>query len=431
MKHLRNICLITAIIIIMACFGTGAFAVSQNESAYPTDKVVTLYSEENYEGQSKAFGVGDYPDVAFTSKSIDVPAEYSVTAYSGKNFTGKEYKIEYGKEKYFSIGMGEGNYKFILGINNIKAIKSMKVSLVESEGFEADINLTDAQKNEILIKYAPRIYMAKDDPYEAASLEYVFANMTATDYTMELNDPITLKNPLEIKDYFYGDNSTAVAYAFWVEKEGGYADLSYFQYCPYDSGKYIWFLGTNLGRHVGDWEHVTIRLMRYELDGKTYMRPVKVAFNIHSGGITYHNWEDVEFAGKNHIQVYACEGSHGIYNCEGTHNYVDFGFVKLNDPCSKGTALDLWDESRMETFEFMAPIDNEQGERINTVEARALAGSEWAYIFNWTKDGEHEDAIHRWGTSPSVGDISLAGLYGSSPSGPQHKDELTSRYSFS
>ena len=50
----------------------------------------------------------------------------------------------------------------------------------------------------------------------------------------------------------------APVYAFYAEKGEGVVDLVYFFWYPYNRGKEV--LDTIWGNHVGDWEHITVRL---------------------------------------------------------------------------------------------------------------------------------------------------------------------------
>lgn len=387
---------------------------------------VQLYSKEAYEGEKQEFTVGEYPDVTFKSKSIQIPAEFEVRAYTEKNFKGREYILQYGREKFFSAHMGHGDFNFIIGWDYIPRIKSLKVRLIESEAVDIT-NLDDTALNDLLIKFAPRIYMAKGDEYGAISIDDAFENMeryksSSGYYSLRLKDGITKNNPFEIKQFFYGDNETATAYGFKVDKDGGYMDFSYFQLCSFDSGKYIKILRRNIGSHVCDWEHVTLRFKVFEADGKRYIRPIKAAFNVHSGLVSYENWENLEKINGTHIQVYCAAGSHGIYASEGEHHYVNFGAIqKLTDSCSKGTPIDLWQDGRLETFDYTPAKDKE-----TLPVCRALNGSKWAGCFVNIKDDDDGTSVRKWGESPVV-----SGIHGNSPSGPQGKNEINSTETFS
>lgn len=373
-----------------------------------TDKAVSLWSRKDYKGQHKDFTAGEYPDVSFPAKSIDIPAEYVVTAYSGKNFTGTEYFLNDSQNAFL-------RYDFGLGITFIQGIRSMKVALIESDGIDIT-ELDDAGKNQIMIDYAPRIWMAEGDPYEAVSMEFVMEKFTKSvddDGTGRISTIEQPTSPFSILETYYGEQETAKAYAFWIEKEGGYIDISYFQFCPFDSGKYIHLLHVMAGAHPGDWEHVTLRFSVYEAQGRTYMRPVKVAFPAHTFAAR-ETWEALNKVDETHIEIYCAAGTHGMYPFEGNHVYLDLGPIeKLTDVCTKGEAWDLWEENKLETFEH----DPKTG-------SRALAGSPWAHLFGYDK-GENSLSVRHWGNQTY-----FPIFLGAGPDGPQYKTELHDRYSF-
>ena len=59
--------------------------------------------------------------------------------------------------------------------------------------------------------------------------------------------------------YFAGELETAKLYAYWADKGNDVVDLVYWTYYPYDRGKSV--VDTIWGNHVGDWEHMSVRLL--------------------------------------------------------------------------------------------------------------------------------------------------------------------------
>lgn len=417
-KMLKLFAAVTVFLCAVTVLCIGANAISYNpDLQQQTDKYVGLYSKKDYEGEAREFGTGEYADVDFGSKSILIPQEYTVIAYSEKNFEGREYILNDSQSAYFRFDFG-------LGFTYIKGIKSMKVGLIESE--EIDItDIDDAQKNQIMIDYAPRVYMAEGEVYGAASMDFVYEkfNRVADDsgiHRMVMKDE--MKHPWEIIDLFYGDHENSEAYAFWIEKEGGYIDISYFQYCPFDSGKYIWLIGCMAGAHAGDWEHFTIRFITYEKDGREYMRPVKAAFPAHTFAMI-ESWEDLEKYDPTHCQIYCAAGSHGMYPHVGDHAYLDLGPVfQLVDSCTKGEPWDLWEKGRLATFEHTVP--DFSSDEI-PAGCRALAGSEWADCFSYDVENPDGLAVYYWGDKSWV-----PPFFNGGPTGPQYKTELTSKTAF-
>lgn len=375
---------------------------------YQTENLVTLWSKKEYEGNSEKLGIGEYAAVDFRAKSISVPQEYVVYAYSEENFEGTEYVFNDSVEKFFSFSLTDGFFV-------VKDIKSLRVALIESEAVDITA-LNDELKNQLMIDYAPRIHMAQGDPYEAVSMDWTFEKF---DRVMDKNGDSRLvmkekiDGPFDICETFYGDQDSAAAYAFWVEKDNNYVDFVYFIYCSYDSGKYIWLVNSMVGGHPGDWEHFTLRFLKYEEGGKTYLRPVKSAFAAHTFA-EIATWEELEMHDETHSRIYCAAGTHGLYPHTGTYTYMNFVVVKLQDVCSEGEAWDLWEEGRLETFELV-PEES----------CRALAGSKWAEAFSYDVENPDSLATLYWGNESSYPPFMNGG-----PQGPQFKTEMTSKSSF-
>lgn len=140
-----------------------------------------------------------------------------------------------------------------------------------------------------------------------------------------------LDKPKYMNDYLHGDVNNQKAYAFAVEKEYKYLDLTYFVFTPYNKAKEV--AGIQFGNHIGDWEHITVRLMNYQENEKNYYRPVIVDYPAHSFR-NYVSWYEIETVEETHPVGYTARGSHGMWEDAGTHVYVDAKVVKLTDECS-------------------------------------------------------------------------------------------------
>jgi hypothetical protein len=139
-------------------------------------------------------------------------------------------------------------------------------------------------------------------------------------------------------------------YAEIVDRtEGGQAtrvtDLIYWTFYPYNNGKRVCVgaylpLGigcaggySTFGNHVGDWEHMTVRLV----DGQ----PSQVYLSQHSGGQTFNYGDPALQLSNGHPVVFAAQGSHGLYPDASRHTYQTlFNGDTLNDDTSAGV---LWD----------------------------------------------------------------------------------------
>ncbi|MBQ8015482.1 MAG: Vps62-related protein [Clostridia bacterium] len=408
-KALKVMITVVMLVAVAALADFSASALSYDSALqYQTESKVTLWSKKEYKGESKELGIGEYPSVDFRAGSITVPQEYAVYAYSEENFGGEEYFLNDSVDKLFSINIHNG-------ITYYKNFKSFKVGLIESEAIDIT-KLSDSKKNRIMTDYAPRIHMAQGDPYEAVSMDWTFEHFDRV-MDSEGKSRIVMKEkidgPFDICETFYGDQDSAAAYAFWVEKDNDYVDIVYFVYCSYDSGKHIWLINSMVGGHPGDWEHFTLRFLTYEENGKKYMRPVKTAFAAHTFA-EIETWEDLEMYDDTHCTIYCAAGTHGLYPHTGTYTYMNFVVVQLKDECSKGKEWDLWLPEKLETFELV-PEES----------CRALAGSKWAEAFSYDVENPDSLATLYWGNESSYPPFMNGG-----PQGPQFKTEMTSKTSF-
>ncbi len=410
MKKILKIVLIAALLItVVALAELSASALSFDaDLQYQTESRVTVWTRKEYKGESERLGIGEYPAVDFRIKSITVPQEYVVYAYSEENFEGDEYIFNDSVDKMFKISLTDG-------ITLIRKIKSIKVGLIESNAVDIS-GLDDEMKNKIMTNYSPRIHMAQGDNYKAVSMDWTFEHFDRV-MDSEGKSRLVMKEkidgPHDICETFYGDQETAVAYAFWVEKDNNYVDIVYFIYCPYDSGKYIWLVNNMVGGHPGDWEHFTLRFLKYKENGKEYLRPVKTAFAAHTFA-EIETWEDLEMYDGTHCTIYCAEGTHGLYPHIGTYVYMNFVVVQLKDVCSKGEEWDLWLPGKLETFELVPKKS-----------CRALAGSKWASAFSYDVENPESLATLYWGNESSYPPFMNGG-----PQGPQFKTEMTSKSSF-
>ncbi len=375
---------------------------------YQSESSVVVWSKDEYKGSSRQLGIGEYSSFDIKVRSISVPQEYVVYAYSEENFGGEEYILKDSVEKLFSVSVHNG-------IVYYKNFRSIRVGLIESEAIDIS-ELDDEKKNRIMTDYAPRIHMAQGDPYEAVSMDWTFEHFDRvmdSDGNSRLVMKEKIDGPFDICETFYGEQETAVAYAFWIEKENNYVDVVYFVYCPYDSGKYIWLLNSMVGGHPGDWEHFTLRFLKYEENGGVYLRPVKTAFAAHTFA-EIEPWENLEMCDDTHCTIYCAAGTHGLYPYADTYVYMNFVIIQLKDECSKGEIWDLWQPGKLETFELV-PEEN----------CRALVGSKWAPVFDYDVDNPDSLATLYWGNESSYPPFMNGG-----PQGPQFKTEMTSKTSF-
>ncbi|MEM7157823.1 MAG: Vps62-related protein [Myxococcota bacterium] len=197
----------------------------------------------------------------------------------------------------------------------------------------------------LLETYAPRIWFTADEAYFPSSVEWAFPSLerfvgSGGEHWVRTIEP--LDSPSDTLPFFAGDLETAPVYAYWAEKKGGIVDLVYFVYSPYNRGKEV--VDTIWGNHVGDWEHITVRLIEKAEDE---YEPSQVYLSAHSFGGAY-DWDsgEVELFDGTHPVVYTANGSHGFWAQPGDHAYVSIG---EEDPlfgvCITIVCVDLIDET--------------------------------------------------------------------------------------
>lgn len=250
------------------------------------------------------------------------------------------------------------------------------------------IDVTDEEKLNSLATYAPQVWIAQDESYWPSSVEWAFPHLVRFipctenplfcgagpeyDSYYWLRTVEGLDEPSDVLDFFRGCNGSSTSnpctisdvpvYAFWAKKSVqvgenffDFVDLVYFFYYPYNRGKEI--IDTIFGNHVGDWEHVTVRLM-WVYDDQTgwSLQPVQMYISAHDFGGIYE-WDQItKFEGTSPI-VYSAWGSHGVWLTAGRHRYDEVCHPwpwceDLVDWTSEGTAWDTW--NYLEAFDYNA-----------------------------------------------------------------------------
>jgi len=316
-------------------------------------------------------------------------------------------------------------------------------------GFQAGVDtpisvsglpLSDSQKAEILETYAPKVWLAEEEKYFPSPVEFSFMHNRRL-WEPEGHDNWWLYTyedmaaASSVLDYFHGCDgypcqlSDVPVYAFWDEVDdvliGSVAydvvDLVYFFWFPYNRGKYVAIADTTFGHHVGDWEHISIRLKPEWDEGTGQWVYVlhEIYLSAHDFGETYSPDEITEWE-STHPVVFTAWGSHGIWLEEGDHHYdtidiellgIKFYDIELYDYTSPGSAWDTW--NYVEGYDY----DNQAG----------LAGNAWP---TWMSDefdnpelGYTDPAsgpIYRWGTDSR--DCVIYCIRSSGPTGPVSKN---------
>ena len=166
---------------------------------------------------------------------------------------------------------------------------------------------------------------------------------------------------------------------------------------------------------MGDWEHVTVRLM-WAYDDQTgwSLQPVQMYLSAHDFGGIY-DWEAIPKINDTHPVVYSAWGSHGVWLTAagtGMTRLVGYSGEDLVDWTSEGTAWDTW--NYLEAFDY----DAKQG----------LGGSTWPLWMSddFTNPGICDPSnpacgpIYRWG-NPRWGEALAITGWKTGPPAPSPK----------
>jgi len=310
---------------------------------------------------------------------------------------------------------GDGNFMYLC-YGRGKAWPPMPMS----------IDVTDEEKLNFLATYAPRVWLAQNESYWPSPVEWAFPHLVRTPcldigVAMVCGTPhpeaqywLFTKEGVEgsgVLDFFRGCNGYSTSnpctindvpiYAYWVKKSTqvdgtlfDYVDLVYFFYYPYNRGKEV--ANTVWESHVGDWEHVTVRLM-WAYDDQTgwSLQPMQVYLSAHDFGAIYE-WAEIPKINDTHAIIYSAWGSHGVWLTAGENDYGEVCYVvaceDLTDWTSQGTPWDTW--NYLEAFDY----NTKQG----------LGGSTWPLWMSedFTNPGTCGDPsnpvcgpIYRWGNT--------------------------------
>jgi hypothetical protein len=279
-----------------------------------------------------------------------------------------------------------------------------------------------------LVTYAPRVWLHPDEAYFPSTVEFAFQHTTrfvGTDSNYWIRSTEALDSASDTLPFFAGDLAGAPVYAYYADKGGGVVDLVYFFWYPYNRGKEV--VDTIWGNHVGDWEHITVRLLR---DPNDELAPDQVYLSAHSFGGAYP-WAELEKIEATHPVVYSAWGSHGVWKDPGDHVYMTIGeevldvcvtlvCADLTDETAAGIAWDTW--TRLVGFDYAAK--------------EGLGGAQWPIWMSeqFTAPGEApftepgHGPIYRWGNPEdcSTLGVDISDLIGvcrleDGPTGPASK----------
>lgn len=279
-------------------------------------------------------------------------------------------------------------------------------------------DVPDSMKLQYIQQFAPYVYMNKDERYYPSTVEFSFPHLTrflnTDDGNYWLQTKEKLPEPSSILPYFHGDLEHAKAYAFWVDKKL-HKEITYFFYFPYNRGKE--FFNTIWGNHVGDWEHVTVRLGWNYSKGQWVLTPFEMYLSEHSKGDT-RQWEKISKVNGKPV-VYCAWGSHAMYFDDGNHKYKYIPFIgSLIDHCSKGKIFDVFN-NKFEAYDFTGK--------------KGLANNPWPTWMSTDYKNPGKDpsdpssgAIYRWGNKKRGCDDPFGGTcrLENGPTGPIEKRDV-------
>ena len=267
--------------------------------------------------------------------------------------------------------------------------------------------VSDVDRVAALEKFAPRVYLAADDldggnSYRPSSVEWFmqYVDRVQIEGQYWLQTKVPLDHATAVQGFFHGPPDEELdqvpAYAFWIENHDewrSYLDLVYFFFYPYNRGKTM--LNSVWGNHVGDWEHVTVRINAQTLE------PIALALSAHAGGETI-DWADIGKTPDGHPIVYSAWGSHANYSQPGAHVYNTIQVPPLDDiqvtdrtsSAVDGVAWDTW--TNLEFYDWYT--------------RRGLDGRNWPKWMGTDFSSAASGAIWRWGNTEDTCGLCLGPL---------------------
>ncbi|XP_028788806.1 uncharacterized protein LOC114744826 [Neltuma alba] len=222
------------------------------------------------------------------------------------------------------------------GNNSLLSISCLK---------NANLNLASMpnlqQIQAIVQAYSPIMYLHPDEEYLPSSVNWFFGNGGLLYRRGRESHPVPIQpNGTNLPQDHYNDGSywldlpadeankervkrgdlqSSQAYLHIKPMFGGaFTDIAFWVYYPFNGPERVKveFVTISLGKigeHVGDWEHVTLRVSNF--NGELQ----RVYFSEHSGG-TWVDSSELEFKNKNKPIVYSSLHGHALYHKAGVHH---------------------------------------------------------------------------------------------------------------
>jgi hypothetical protein len=220
--------------------------------------------------------------------------------------------------------------------------------------------LSDQEIRSIITKHAPKVYFTLNEIWWPSSVNWHLDRCTREfrngKWSLKSKQPV--QNYEYLHPYYLGqsDLNQVPIYAYYIEKGTDLIDIAYYIFYPFNAGKDV--LNTKFGNHVGDWEHITVRISNNT--------PSQLYWSAHDFGAAVSFTDGVEKYKDTHPIVYAARGSHGLWVSPGDHQYKNIVIATLVDQCQRGREWETW--NFIEAFKMVnGKLDVVQGNRENTV----------------------------------------------------------------
>lgn len=266
----------------------------------------------------------------------------------GNGYGFRAYSLRPDERGTRAQGISIGAFAFVFMKKNTKDDDTqLPISCLKKKNFNSFSMPNSAQIKALIQEYSPRIFLHPMETYLPSSVAWFFANgaklcrknssepfaikysgsnlpvggLDDETFWLDLPTDKTAKEKLK-----KGDLPSSEAYIHVKSMFGGtYTDITFWIFYPFNGPATVRIGPFNIhlsgiGQHVGDWEHVTLRISNF--NGMLQ----KVFFSEHSGG----TWVDASFLefsnGSNRVLAYASLNGHAFYSKQGM---VSQGFQYL------------------------------------------------------------------------------------------------------
>ncbi|KAL6712317.1 hypothetical protein ACN47E_000194 [Coniothyrium glycines] len=212
-------------------------------------------------------------------------------------------------------------------------------SFVRSAPLSVHTRQATAGVPDYVLKYAPVVYLHKDEQYFPTDIKVFLDNTTPRVNFNEVpapSKPLTTSNVDQLGSNVYltsnddvtkdpqwilgtrpdasGKTNDAITAAVIVNDKGnGEVDAYYMYFYAYNyGGQVLGWPALNFGNHVGDWEHTMVRFANGI--------PQAIWYSQHANGQAF-TYPTVEKDGDRPI-AYSAQGSHANYAIGGTHDHT-------------------------------------------------------------------------------------------------------------